>query len=137
MVCLVDSGDGYFLARNCCVCEIIAMAAPRISAIEFDESSLVRRSPEIEQERRVAMFDLIEDNVFKPIRAFFERQGIRARYVSKVGHAGEEIAALADAGRFDLLVMGSHGHGNLASLVMGSVAARVMARCKTPLLLVR
>ena len=75
--------------------------------------------------------------VFKPIRAFFERQGIRANCVAKVGHAGDEIAALAEAGRFDLLVMGSHGHGNLASLVMGSVAARVMARCKTPLLLVR
>ena len=33
--------------------------------------------------------------------------------------------------------MGSHGHGNLASLVMGSVAMKVMARCKTPLLIVR
>lgn len=75
--------------------------------------------------------------VFKPIRAFFERQGIRASYVAKVGHAADEIAALAEAGQFDLLLMGSHGHGNLASLVMGSVATRVMARCKTPLLLVR
>jgi nucleotide-binding universal stress UspA family protein len=75
--------------------------------------------------------------VFKPIRSFFARQGIEANYVAKVGHAADEIATLAEAGHYDLLAMGSHGHGNLASLVMGSVAARVMARCKTPLLLVR
>ena len=77
------------------------------------------------------------EKVLKPIRSFFDRQGIHAAYVVKVGQAAEAIAARAQAGRFDLLLMGSHGHGNLASLVMGSVAAKVMARCKTPLLLVR
>ena len=37
----------------------------------------------------------------------------------------------------DLIVMGSHGHGSLTNLVMGSVATKVMAHCKTPVLLVR
>ena len=84
-----------------------------------------------------AFYDEEAERVFKPIRAFFARQGIRATFVAKVGLAAEVIAARAEAGRFDLLLMGSHGHGNLASLVMGSVATKVMARCKTPLLLVR
>ena len=75
--------------------------------------------------------------VFRPIRAFFEQQGIHAQYVHTISHAGESIAKLADEGRFDLLVMGSHGHGALTALVMGSVAAHVMAKCKTPLLLIR
>ncbi len=82
-------------------------------------------------------YDDEAEKIFKPIRAFFDRQGIRASYVAKVGHAGETIAAQAEAGKFDLLLMGSHGHGNLANLVMGSVVAQVLARCKTPLLLVR
>ncbi len=77
------------------------------------------------------------EKVFKPIRAFFKKQGIEADYVLKVGHAAETIAAVADKGDYDLLMMGSHGHGALGNLVMGSVATKVMAHCKTPLLLVR
>lgn len=75
--------------------------------------------------------------VFKPIRAFFKKQGMEAGYEGKVGHAPEVIAKLADAGDYDLLVMGSHGHGTLGNLVMGSVATRVLAACKTPVLLIR
>jgi nucleotide-binding universal stress UspA family protein len=82
-------------------------------------------------------YDEEAEKVFKPIRAFFAKQGISASYVAKVGHAAELIARQAEAGKFDLLMLGSHGHGNLANLVMGSVATQVLARCKTPLLLVR
>ena len=77
------------------------------------------------------------EKVFKPIRTFLTRQGLDAKYVHKVGHAGETIAALADKGRYDLLVMGSHGHGTLTNLVMGSVATKVLANCSTPALLIR
>jgi nucleotide-binding universal stress UspA family protein len=77
------------------------------------------------------------EKVFKPIRAFFVRQGITASYVAKVGAAGDTIASAADKGKFDLLMMGSHGHGTLTSLVMGSVATKVLANCRTPVLLVR
>ena len=75
--------------------------------------------------------------VFKPIRAFLAKQGIQATYVNKVGHPAELIAKAADKGKFDLLVMGSHGHSNLGNLVLGSVATRVLAGCSTPVLLVR
>ncbi|MEL6377387.1 MAG: UPF0262 family protein, partial [Pseudomonadota bacterium] len=36
-----------------------------ISHIELDDSNLPPPTPEIEQERKVAMFDLIEENVFE------------------------------------------------------------------------
>jgi uncharacterized protein (UPF0262 family) len=36
----------------------------RICHIDIDEKGLVRPTPEIEQERRVAIFDLLEDNSF-------------------------------------------------------------------------
>ena len=75
--------------------------------------------------------------VFKPIRAFLAKQGIQATYVNKVGHPAELIAKAADKGKFDLLVMGSHGHSNLGNIVLGSVATRVLAACSTPVLLVR
>lgn len=77
------------------------------------------------------------ERVFKPIRSFFKKQGMAAEYLAKVGHAAETIAKTAEAGGFDLLVMGSHGNGTLGSLVMGSVTTKVLAQCKTPVLLIR
>ena len=38
----------------------------RLSAITLDEHSVVQRSRAIEQEREVAIYDLLEANVFKP-----------------------------------------------------------------------
>ena len=77
------------------------------------------------------------EKVFKPIRSFFGKQKIAADFVAKVGPAADTIAALAAKGRFDLLMMGSHGHGLLGNLVLGSVTTRVMAQCETPVLIVR
>jgi nucleotide-binding universal stress UspA family protein len=77
------------------------------------------------------------DKVFKPLRTFFAKQKIAAEFVAKVGAAADTIASLADKGKFDLVMMGSHGHGMLASVVTGSVVVRVLARCQTPVLIVR
>ena len=38
----------------------------RIVKIELDEDSAGRRAPEIEQERAIAIFDLVEENSFAP-----------------------------------------------------------------------
>ena len=38
----------------------------KIIAVDLDERTVVRRSAEIEHERAVAIFDLLEDNHFKP-----------------------------------------------------------------------
>jgi len=45
------------------------MADHRISQIELDEATILWRNSDIEQERKVAIFDLIEDNSFKPCRS--------------------------------------------------------------------
>jgi nucleotide-binding universal stress UspA family protein len=73
----------------------------------------------------------------KPIRAFFAKQGVNADFVYRVGDAGEQIAEMARKGGFELLVMGSRGHGALARLLLGSVASRVLAICEVPVLIVR
>lgn len=77
------------------------------------------------------------EKVLAPAAKFLLRHGIDAKSAWKVGQAGELIARFAEAGKFDLLLMGSHGHGALANLVMGSVATQVLAHCKVPVLLVR
>ena len=77
------------------------------------------------------------EKVISPVTKFLIRHGIDAKTLSKVGHAGETISKTAETGKFDLVVMGSHGHSNLGNLVMGSVATQVLAHCKVPVLLVR
>lgn len=77
------------------------------------------------------------ERVFKPIRSFFKKQGIAPEFVAKIGHAAETIAKTAEAGDYDMVVMGSHGHGSFTNLVMGSVATKVLSLCKTPVLLIR
>jgi uncharacterized protein (UPF0262 family) len=44
----------------------VAEDAFRLSAITLDERSIVRRTREIEQERDIAIYDILEANRFKP-----------------------------------------------------------------------
>ena len=44
------------------------MGDPRIIDIELDEHTIIWRNPDVEQERRIAVFDLLEGNFFRPER---------------------------------------------------------------------
>lgn len=77
------------------------------------------------------------EKVLAPVSKFLLRHRIDAKSSWKVGHAGESISKFADSGDFDLVIMGSHGHGTLVNLVMGSVATQVLSHCKVPVMLVR
>lgn len=77
------------------------------------------------------------EKVMRPVIKFLASHGMNAKNCWKVGLVGETIAHFADTGKFDLLIMGSHGHGALGNLVMGSVATQVLAHGKVPVLLVR
>ncbi|MBX3564314.1 MAG: UPF0262 family protein [Sphingomonas sp.] len=44
------------------------MADPRIIDVTLDERTILWRSADIEQERRIAIFDLLEENQFAPQR---------------------------------------------------------------------
>src|SRR4051812_10587863 len=55
----------------------------------------------------------------------------------KTGDVVDEIGAFVKKRDIDLIVMGSRGHGAIANLALGSVAAKVLASLKTPVLIVR
>jgi len=38
----------------------------RIIDVELDERTIIWRNPDVEQERRIAIFDLLESNLFRP-----------------------------------------------------------------------
>ena len=102
-----------------------------VSALPHRAAALA--GPELVQ----GYYDDDAESVFRPIRAFLQEHGVTARYEHQVGHPSERIAHAAEAGGHDLVVMGSHGHGELATLVLGSVTTQVLARCKVPVLVIR
>jgi nucleotide-binding universal stress UspA family protein len=77
------------------------------------------------------------EKILAPTVKFLLRHGINAKSEWKSGPVGMTIAQYAEKGKFDLVIMGSHGHGALVNLVMGSVATQVLAHCKVPVLMVR
>jgi nucleotide-binding universal stress UspA family protein len=82
-------------------------------------------------------YDEESDKVLAPVKSFLAQQGWNVEFLDRRGSPGEQIAEVATGGEFDLVVMGSHGHSALAGVVMGSVATQVLAKCKTPVLLIR
>ena len=77
------------------------------------------------------------EKVLGPVDKYLKRHGINFTTAVKVGPAGETIAKVAETGGFDLIMMGTQGHGALGKLVMGSVSTQVLASCQVPVLLVR
>lgn len=77
------------------------------------------------------------EGVLQPVREFADQQGWTLREAHHPGPAADAIAAFAKAEKFDLIVMGSHGHSALGNVILGSVATGVLARCNVPVLLIR
>jgi nucleotide-binding universal stress UspA family protein len=64
-------------------------------------------------------------------------EGVTARTAVITGRPAEAIVEHAEAGGFDLIVMGTHGRTGLAHVMMGSVAERVVRKAPCPVLTVR
>ncbi|HEY8880662.1 MAG TPA: universal stress protein [Roseateles sp.] len=75
--------------------------------------------------------------VLGPVREFARMQGWSLRERHGVGYPADMLVEMVEAEKPDLLVMGSHGHGAFAGAMLGSVSARLLARTKVPVLLIR
>ncbi|ANY61008.1 universal stress protein [Comamonas aquatica] len=75
--------------------------------------------------------------VLDPVTKFLAQSGITVHTRAEIGPAGTTIAKIAEDDKFDLIIMGTHGHGSLGKLVMGSVSTQVLANCSVPVMLIR
>jgi uncharacterized protein (UPF0262 family) len=83
------------------------MSGGRIIHIELDEATILWRNADIEQERRIAIFDLIEDNTFKPARS------------GQAGHEGPYRLRLSVVDGRLVLDIADEGGAPLETLILG------------------
>ena len=62
----------------------------RIAHVALDEATILWRSADVEQERRIAIYDLIEENSFRPLRAV--ERGANGPYRLKLAVADGRLA---------------------------------------------
>ena len=109
------------------------------------EYSIITVQPLLPPRARAALGkDVVEQyydeeatKILVPVQDFLKSRGVQVQSISKVGPIADTIIKEAQEGKFDMIAMGTHGHGTLGRLVMGSVSSQVLAGCTIPVLLIR
>jgi nucleotide-binding universal stress UspA family protein len=110
---------------------------------EAEELTLFYSHPPLPYKRAVAWagkdavhsyYEEESEAALAPARKLLDDRGVGYEIEKRVGDPAAEIVACAEAGGFALVVMGTHGHTALVNLVMGSVATKVLAARKVPVL---
>ena len=79
----------------------------------------------------------LDEKVLDDAKAVAEEQDVPATTELLRGDPAHEIVAYADAMDVDLIVVGSRGHGTVASAVLGSVSRGIVSATKRPVLVIR
>lgn len=77
------------------------------------------------------------DYAMKGARTALRRAKVEFTEKQLVGEPAPTIVKAAESGKFDLLVLGSQGRSALKTLMVGSVATKVLSQCSVPVMLVR
>lgn len=76
------------------------------------------------------------DDLLKIAADIFKNQGVDYTLETIIGPAGYVLTNLAKSKEYDLIIMGSHGHSDIAGLFLGSVTHKVLNTIYCPVLVV-
>lgn len=79
----------------------------------------------------------VSEKELKGAQKVLDTAGVKHSMVIKRGNIANEIIALANKEKFDLIVMGSKGRSGIVDAMMGSVAQRVGNTAKQAVLLIK
>lgn len=87
----------------------------------------------------------VEENYYRteaqqalaPAESILNENDIPFESSYRIGDIAQQIDAYAKEYNIDMIIMGTHGHGALKNLVMGSVSTKVLATTTVPVLLIR
>jgi nucleotide-binding universal stress UspA family protein len=77
------------------------------------------------------------EKILDQARRYLSSYSIETRPYAITGHAYESIPAEIAAKHYDLVFMGSHGHGRIIELVLGSTTEYVLRNAPCPVFLNR
>lgn len=115
----------------------LAGASPDVELLNVQLPVPVRAARLIGKAAVTSYYEDESKKALKGAASALKRAGLTPTSDYAVSHPAEAIAQRADEADVDLIAMGSHGHGALASLLFGSVTLGVLGRTKRPLLLLR
>jgi nucleotide-binding universal stress UspA family protein len=111
-------------------------ARSRVTGILGEE-----RWEELKKRNEQQVLDKIEKRLTKfcddVTKEFPECPFITKDIIAQIGHPVKEILFQVENKDFDMVVMGSHGFGMLADVMMGGTTRRVLRQCHVPVLVVR
>lgn len=112
--------------------ELLHILQPIPQALLFEETFPVipygEAYEKIEEER---------DALLKSIEKRLKEEGLRASSAIRDGNPAGVILEHQQESNSDWIVLGSHGHGALYHLVLGSVSERVVDKATCPVLVVK
>jgi hypothetical protein len=79
----------------------------------------------------------VSEKELKAAQKVLDMASVKHNMAIKRGHISEEILALANKDKVDLIVMGAKGRSGFVDMLMGSVAQRISSSAKQPVLLVK
>ena len=113
----------------------------RLHVLHVTQNALMFTGPEavgVDFAAAQARLDTGAKNQLNTIIGDDDRRELQALAVVRSGTSpAHEIVLYADSAKVDLIVIGTHGRGAMAHLLMGSVAERVVRSAPCPVLTVR
>ena len=76
------------------------------------------------------------ENTLKVAEEIFRDRGIEYDLKTVLGSPGKILAEISESKEYDLIIMGSQGHSDLAGLILGSVTHKVLSTINCPVLVV-
>ncbi len=111
---------------------IFVHVAPAVDQLPVASYGFGGGSPQVPR-----MFDAFDRSPLCDAERAAARDGIRASSELLSGNPADEIVACADSQDADLIVVGSRGHGAIASILVGSVSRRVLSESRRPVAVIR
>ena len=108
----------------------------KVTLFYVDMPMLDRVAAALGEERVAQIHREDSDYYLKGVRQRLKRAHIDFDEAHATGNAPQCISRKAEDGKYDLVLMGSHGRSALKNVLLGSVTARVLSECKVPVMVV-
>jgi nucleotide-binding universal stress UspA family protein len=111
---------------------IFVHVAPALDAIPMVGVGMGAGNPHVPH-----VLDAFDHAALEDADEIARRAEVEASTKLLVGDPVDEIVAYADSQGVDLIVVGSRGHGTLASVLLGSVSRGILSESKRPVAVIR